>query len=358
MYAAANGGFALLAASSLAVGLLIYAGWLRAAGTFWPTFAAVVATGAFGALFTLQSAFVRLEERHRESVALGFLGPLAGFVGGALGFAEAHTVSSYFIGSALGFSAALAVFVARRVGFYALTLDARELQPILSQLPPYLCVAVFAWLSGYGNTYVVNSFFTSTDVARFTFTYTLSSIMQLVASSLNQAWSPRFYRLVRTQPVGAVELRYRHFTTLQGAALGAVGLCVLALLPSALRLFGGHLAAYQNLHFETFWLFSAYAASIPWWHVQNYYYAHSQGAALMYVTVVGSAAGFALWVVSMYALGTPGIYLGFFLQMALRSLTAVWVARRKWPLRIAWEGTVLAQLLLVAGTLAARTVSS
>jgi O-antigen/teichoic acid export membrane protein len=205
------------------------------------------------------------------------------------------------------------------------------------------------WLSGYGNTYVVKGFFTTTDVARFTFAYTLASLMQLVASSMNQVWSPRFFRLVHELPVSEVERRSRQFFALEGAVLGLIGGTVLALIPIATRVAGQSLQSYQGMSLEFFLMFAAYAVSIPWFHVQNYYYVHGQGVGLMRVTLATSILGLVGWLGAMWLLGVIGIYAGFAVMTAIRSVGATAYARTRWPVAVLYEGPCVALLLLAAG---------
>ena len=178
--------------------------------------------------------------------------------------------------------------------------------------------------------------------------------MQLVASSLNQVWSPRFFRIVHEMPVAEVESRNRRFSAMQGVILGVAGAIVLAVVPFATKLVGPSLASYRDLELELFFLFAAYAVSIPWWHAQNYYFAHSKGAELMNVTLATSAIGMAGWVCAMWLLGVIGIYVGFMLLMLTRMVGALLWARKKWSINILWEGPVVALLLLGAGSLTAK----
>lgn len=316
--------------------------------------ALVVAGGVLIALFTLQSTLVRLQERHAAALTLGSLAPLIGWTGAALGFWIDASVRGFFAGLLAGLLLALASCVALRLTPWGLRTRAEAPAAIARGTGPYLLIAALAWLGGYGSTYIVQALFTAVDVATFVFVYTLSSILQVVASSANQVWSPRFYALVPQLAADDLERRNRRFFDRQGLVLGLIGGAVLLAYDPALRLLGGQLIAYRGLQVELLWLFAGYAAAIPWWHAQNYFLVHNQGQQLMRLVALSSAAGLAAWVAAMLLLGRIGVYIGFCLNMAIRSAASHWVGQRQWNLRLAWRGALLAAALPAAGAWAAQ----
>ena len=243
-------------------------------------FAAAIA-GVLTAYFAMQSQLVRLEEKHGASLALNFFPPLVGLLGGAIGLMTVDGVAGFFVGYSIGLLASLVPFNLLKVGFYGFVRQAQQTLPITLRIAPYIPIAVLGWGSGYGNTYLVQSFFTPLDVARFTFAYSLSSIMQLVATSLNQVWSPRVFKLIHEAPFSEVEKRNRRFYTTQGLVLGVAGAAVLVAAPVVIQLVGGGLEAYRGLTRELLFLFLAYGFSTPWYHAQNYYFVHNKGKELM-----------------------------------------------------------------------------
>jgi O-antigen/teichoic acid export membrane protein len=357
LFATANTVFTILSAPAVVVAVVVYDVLMRdgRVAVNGPAFA--IAGGLLAAFISLQASVVRLEERHRVAIALGFFPPLLGFVGGAVAVFNGYGVTSYYVGSTLGLLLALLVAVALRVGTYAFTARRTDLTQFLTRIAPFILVALVGWCGGYGNTYVVKALFTSTDVAKFTFAYTLSSVMQLVATSLNQVWSPRFLRLIHELPATQVEARNRRFFALQGVALGVTGAGLLLIVPLVISKVGGNLAAYSGMNLEMLLLFAAYAFAIPWYHLQSYYYAHGMGKALMSATVLGSVCGIVLALVAMWAWGTIGVYVGFMVQFITRSLGTVLWARKEWAVRIAWEGIAAAVVLLGGAAVVVATLS-
>lgn len=353
VFAAANGIFALLASAAALGGAAIFAvfAWPAAGGAL--SFVAVLVGGLLGAFFTLQSALVRLQERHAAALVLGALAPLAGVAGACAGFVATPTVDGFFLGMALGLAAALVVLGLRGVGHFRVSTGDPHTRALRTEVLPYLAVALLAWIGGYGNTYGVKAFFEVTDVAAFTFVYTLSAVMQLVATSMNQVWSPRFFRLARELPVHDLEGQNARFYAVQGGVLGVVGGTMLLLLAPVTDAFGGNLAAYRSLHVELLLLLAAYAVAIPWWHAQNYFLVHGAGKPLMNLVIASSVVGVAVWLASMALMGVIGIYVGFVAQYVVRTAATFWWARRQWGIRLAWQGPLAALALLSLAAAAA-----
>jgi O-antigen/teichoic acid export membrane protein len=355
LFSSANTLFACLSGGAVVVAVAAFALFLSGQhGSPWVLLAALVG-GVLTAFFTLQSMLVRLQERHGASLALGFLAPMAGLVGAGVGFASLRNVDGFFGGMAAGLLAALLASAASGLGHYRLAARNPGTATMGVAVVPYLLIALLAWLGGYGSTYIVKSFFATKDVAMFTFAYTLSSILQLVATSTNQVWSPRFFRIAHELPVAELEHRNLRFFTWQGVVLGVTGGLFLMGLPLITDAIGGNLLTYRGLTTELCILFAGYAVAIPWWHTQNYYLVHNRGAELMKVVAATSLLGLVAWAVAMWVLGVIGVYLGFMLNMLIRSAGALAWGRRYWALRLAWRGPAIALALLIAAEWVSRT---
>ena len=356
LFHSANAVFALVALLTVVLVAAASGPLMRHAHATGVDLAFVALSGTLTAFYSLQSQLTRLNEAHGASVSLSFAPPLVGLLGGLAGFLVGGDVSAFVAGMALGLVACLPPFIIARIGFYGVGRSLVDARPILHRLAPFVLIAVLGWLSGYGNTYLVQSFFSATDVARFTFAYTLSSILQLVATALNQVWSPRMFRLIHELPAEEIERRNQRFFFLQGAVLGAVGAIVLVATPIAVRVGGGSLIAYRGLTDELFFLLAAYVLAIPWYHAQNYYYAHGKGRELMNATIVTSAAGVFLWILAASLFGPLGAYVGFLAMFALRSVATWRGARREWLVRVPWQGPAIGMALLLVAAGVARSM--
>ena len=349
LFAAANSALCVTLVSSIVFALFVIVIFINPLEISFLTLACVLVSGALMAYSTLQSQIVRLQEKHLSSLCFSFVLPLAGLVGSLVAFYHERTVQSVFLGSAIGLFISLAGLWISRVGFYGIADRLVEVRPILLRVTPFIAIAFLGWLGGYGNNYVITYIFKPKEVAKFTFALGLSSIMQLIASALNQVWSPRFYRITHELPLDDVEKKNRRFYSLQGVALGFVGGSGIALFPSTIKVFGGNLVAYQSMNLELFFLFSSYVLLSPWWHCHNYFLAYDKGPSVMRVILITSVIGIIAWLMLMWQLGTIGIYIGFMTQMLLRSAGILFVAKKYWPVKMSWAGVTIGMLMTFIG---------
>ena len=338
LFAAANGVFTfnIMLAAVLSSFLYLAVAERTAASAY--TYSWVLASGGLLAASALQAQFVRLEEKHAASLYFSFVAPMAGMLGSLIAVMVEMSARSFYLGSALGLGLALACGKIAGIGSFAFTRSVADWKPILVRVGPFAAVGLLGWLSGYGNNYVTELWFDAAEVAKFTLAFMLVGILQLVASAMNQVWSPRFYRLMQEQPAEEVELRNRRFFQWQAVALGGTGALLIFIFPIAARLAGGNLAVYQSMRLELYLLVVAYIAIVPFWHCQNYLLVHDNGPAMMKIHVISSLIGITVLAGLLVILGPLGVYVGFLVQMVLRSAAAVFVSRKKWRISIGWEG--------------------
>ncbi|MDR6786138.1 O-antigen/teichoic acid export membrane protein [Pedobacter africanus] len=305
--------------------------------------------------FVFQSIIVRLEEKHRLSILFSFLPALLGYIAGYVAVRYLKSGSSYFLGTFLGVIVAMALltpFVKK--DFKGFSFLKSDIHLIFSRITPYLIISVIAWVLGYGNTFLIKYLFDDLQVATFIFLFTISSILQLVANSMNQVWSPRFFLSFEEETFEALEAKYRKFTNIQGLVLGGVGAFLILSAPLVLNYFT-KLSKFNNSHNEMFFLFAGYVVSIPWWHYQNYYMINNKGKSLMNLTLISGIIGYFVWILCMLFLGKEGIYVGFFLQMAIKSLIVYFNSRNHWKVHFDWIGISIGMGLLFVALLITRT---
>ena len=349
LFSAANVAFVRIAVPTTVVAFCAFVVLVRPRATDLATLGWVLGSGLLLAFASMQAQVIRLQERHVASICLSFLVPLSGFVGGFVTFVIERTEPSFFFGMFLGTATALIGLRLLGIGFYSIVDRIGATRTILRGVGPFIAIGVLGWLSGYGNNYLVQLFFESTEVARFTFALMVTSIMQLVATALNQVWSPRFFRLVHELPPEIAERGYRRFSSWQALALGLAGATIIAVFPSLTRALGGNLVSYQSMRLELLLMVSTYVLLTPWWHCYNYFLIHGEGREVMRITVATSLIGVIAWTVSMLVFGPIGIYAGFTIQMLLRVVGIVISARKRWPVTIAWEGLAAGILLTLVG---------
>jgi O-antigen/teichoic acid export membrane protein len=349
LFTNANFAFLFMALSAIIFALIASVFLLRDGGITLVSYIGVFGSGVLLAWAAFQSQLVRLKELHIGSLLFSFFPPLGGMLGGFIAVFLERTAQSFFIGGGIGVLIPVLGLWVSRVCFGACIARLGEVRRILWRALPFTAVAFLGWLSGYGNSYIINVFFAPAEVAKFTFALSLSSILILIAGALNQVWSPRFFRLIHELPFEQVEKKNRHFFRALGFVLGSVSGGIIILFPSAMALLGGNLLSYQHMGLELSFLFAAYVLLTPWWHCQNHFLAHAMGPSVLKITLITSTIGIGILVALMWRLGPIGVYVGLFVQMLLRSLGMFLVARRNWSIDVSWEGIVAGLFLIVAG---------
>ena len=178
-------------------------------------------------------------------------------------------------------------------------------------------------------------------MAKFTLTLSLGAVILIVASSMNSVWIPYFTRVFNEYDADYLDsLRGRYFV-LQGAVLGLVSLIVGKSLPFIAELIGGNMINYSHMGSELALLFCGYIILGPSWDCQNYLMASDNGSGLMKINFAASVVGVSAWIVAMICFGVIGIYLGFFIQMLIRSIVASLWTRTVCGVKAKWLGSML-----------------
>lgn len=309
---------------------------------------AAIILGGLIAFGTLQASLQRLEGHQKASLFSGSAITLASVLGILIGAWLQDEVNVLFILGLGGAAIALLILFNRKYFYLGIIPSAQILSRILRSILPYAVIGLLGWLSGYGMNFFIDAKLGSLQVSYFTFLFNVASIAQLLASSMNMSWSPHFFRIFYDDKIGA-EKQTRRFYSLQALSIGLAGLLCVLILPYATNAIGGNLVHYGNFQYELAFLFIGYVFSIPFWHSQNYYFATGKGNALMHMSLWSGITGVIAWVLCMDLFGTMGIYLGFPLQAAIKSIFG-WVAgRRMWGIRPPIFIIIFSALLIMLG---------
>jgi O-antigen/teichoic acid export membrane protein len=350
VYQSGNFFFLLLAgisaAATLTVLTVVYYKDLSAVGEYL----IVIVAALLSSFFMYQAGIVRYEEKHKFSIALSFLPAVAGYIFGLLMVIVYDRPVYFFLGSTFGYVLALALYSLPFASFNGFTKDKVVYKQIRKRVTPYILIALLSWVMGYGNTFMVDFLFSEIEVGKFVFLYTISSVLLLLGSSMNQVWSPRFCSLFGNTDSRSLEDKYIKYTTLQGTVLGLAGSLLILAVPFGALVYP-KLAQYSFSQIEMFYLFLGYIVSIPWWHVQNYYIIENKGRMLFSLTAVSSIIGYIVWVLCMVTLGHHGIYIGFFLQLLIKSVIVYLPARKRWQVQFDTRGILAGTVCLLIGTL-------
>ena len=195
LFATASSAFLSMSLVSVFVAIFAWLAWFRGSSSSPLVIVSAIAGGIALAWSSLRSQLTRLREDHVASLSFNIFPSLLGLLCAVLAFAWRPTVGAYFAGFATGALLSLAYLELRSGGALRFSSRPSEIRIVLVGAAPFVAVSFLGWLSGYGNNYVLAFLFERSEIAKFTFLLTISSVMQLVASALNQVWSPRFYKL-------------------------------------------------------------------------------------------------------------------------------------------------------------------
>ena len=351
LFSASFSTFFLNATVSMILFLIVWLFFFRTTSLTLVAFVGMLVTSVLLSFAAFFSRLIRLDERHLSSLLYSFVVPFSALAGSLLGFLLYRNLEAIFLGSAFSSSCALLLARAEAIPLFLAKKDVMLSRAVQRRMPPFIVVVFLGWLSGYGTVLLVGYGFEKLEVARFTFMLSISAILQLVTAALNQVWSPRFYMSVSKGDLVLLEERNYLIFGCMGALLGAIGLSIIFCYPLIITQIGGNLTQYSDMQLELFFMLSGYVLLIPWWNCQNYYLAFNKGAELMQIVIGSSMLGISVWVFLMWQYGAVGIYIGFMIQMLIRTVSILYAARKNWQIRSNWIGVTIGVVLCFCGIL-------
>lgn len=307
-----------------------------------------LALGSIAAFWYSQSFLFRLENRLRHSLVA-----LNGYI---ITTAFGMMAGSLIVGNSIGvFSGGLVVSSAFSVvavlasGIRFTIWSPKRLWRVLPELMPYKAIATFGWIAGYGINLLIVYMVAAEHIAAYTFLFSISSIAQLVASSINSVWLQRFVALHLAGNCTAAAIANRRFYSASAGVVAAISCVVLVAARFAPSGFGA-VDIYLNKLSALAWLFAAYVITSVYTYAAQHFYVAARGAELMRLIAMAGIIGLGIWVACIMAFGPIGIYVGFFMNTLVKS-AVIWIAaRRKWQLGGVWSiSLTLSATVIVIG---------
>jgi len=346
------------ALTMVSAGLVVI--YLLAAKTVMPSFfghlswlehAALLGGGLMLAHFALLANLYRFEEQHRLAILFKSAPTVACYLSGIAGMMAARDrVVGFFVGCLAGLLVTKLIFAtALRPSDAWRGFEPAILKAVHQNALPVVPVVAVGWLSGYGANFAINGLFSRIEVAEFTMVLSLNAMVQLVINSVNQVWSPRFFKIALDHSPQALE-EMNEVANQAMLLLGSIfsGVVLLYFGP-LLRLIGGNAAQYGSIHPYLAVTFSGYVLLTAYFRSLNYYFLKRRQYEYMKIFVATGGVGFAVWCLLMWTMGAWGIYLGFLLCMGLRAAATYWYARREWQVRLSYADIPLGLLIVICG---------
>jgi len=322
----------------------------------------VLCTGILLARLNLNSNLHRLDERHKASLSLKAMPIVLCYGFGIAGILLLRNkLNGFFIGSLIGLMSAevLTRWVSHdEVADPALSTDGKTLSLLVQGALPMLPIIVVNWFVGYGANFLIGENFSKSEIAEFTFALTLNAMLLLSLNSINQVWSPRFFKIAYEHTPEALE-------SLNGIMSGAMLLIVsvvigtiLLFYVSALHAFGSNLQNYTGLHPYLLLTFASFIILTLYYRCINHFYLYNEQYVYMKIFIISGAIGLPMWWLMMKYMGRPGIYCGYCLCMILRALFVFIYAQRKWGVRVTAEEIPAALVIATAGYALSLSISN
>ena len=283
---------------------------------------------------SLQFQLLRINEKHIKSIIFSFFIPLVGFIGALILYSNSRNYEFYFYGASIGLTISIIIsMIFQKINF---NVEIKLAKKIIFKSAPFILVAFVGWTSGYGNSFIINFFLESESVAKYTFLLTLGSSVLIIATSLNQVWAPRVYKLISNTDFIKVEKESSLFYGKMSLIIAVVSSFIIIVYPYVLDLIGGNLISFKDFRLELMLIFLSYLTLTSWWNSYNYFLYYGKGKQVFEIITVTSSIGLFIWVLLIYVLKDIGVYIGFLIQMILRSLVINFYSKKLYNVNYNW----------------------
>lgn len=297
--------------------------------------------------FILKAHLYRLKENHFKSILYLFLPQPLIFLSGIIISFYLNDIRYFFCGSTISLIAFFFIVYFLESRKNSMLSFGSFSKNITLNSAPFFIMAILGWLSGYGNNFIINYFFSSTEIASFTFLYTFGGILLMIANSLNQVWAPRFYNLYSQKNEIILNKQNIFFYNILAIMLGVAVSLILIVLPGILKFLGGNLIIYSDMMFELFLLLVSFITISPIWRYRIYFYANSLGKELLYANLLGSFMGISSMIIIINFYESIGIYYGFLISRIIMLLIISIQAKKKMNININLNGLLVGTLISI-----------
>lgn len=314
----------------------------------------VILGGILLSIISFKSQVYRIQQNHLKSIYYSFITSFISIVFAGLFFIIYKTISSFFLGTIIGALVPMIFLEYFNKSNFNNKLDLVEVSNILISSIPYLLLVLLTWLSGSGNNYIIKYFFSSREIAKYTFLLSLCSIMLMVASALNQVWGPKFFNYVKELTFKEVESRAGFFYLLLNSLLGILGGGFIIYYHVFLNFIGGNLILYQGMELELSFMFLTYIITTPWWHCYNHFLVSGLGTKLLKIGIISSLIALFFTIILMLTFGQIGIFIAVPSQIMIRSAAIMYYSKKKWNVSFNWHGIIIGVLFLFIGVILSK----
>ena len=183
----------------------------------------------------------------------------------------------------------------------------------------YLMISVLGWLGGYGINIASALLVDPSVVGTYTFMYTITSVLTMVATIVNNIWLAKFINLKKRKSTSYDDLNRQVFfcEIFVAFVVGVLSLVLFKYLSDKLDF--KVIIEVANKPIEFSLLIAAIIISIPTWQMQNYYTVESLAAEYRSVMVISAVIALIAWITLMRVNGELGLYAGALVSASIKT---------------------------------------
>ena len=302
-----------------------------------------ILTGAILAFTNIQSTYFRFSHRYVASVLTTNLPLFLSLVSIFIANIYTNDLKLIIIIGLIGSVGGLIVLTLFRLSYGFKIPTKKNVYSEFKIIWPFLIVAIFSLFSGYGINFIISSQLNLSDVGVFTFFVTISSIMHLLANSMNLVWSPHFFELYKSSNIDEVNKKNKKFYTNQAWVLFIAGI----LINVFFKVYEAQFPDYKDHLFMLPFLFAAYICNISWYMNTNYYIVNASSKRLTSIVVISGLLGMTTIFICIYFFRAHGIYIGFLISYLIKSIMIGLDGKRQWKSDVPWGLIILLMLLMI-----------
>jgi O-antigen/teichoic acid export membrane protein len=287
----------------------------------------------FTSVSSLNAFILRFNDKNASALAYSFLIPVVGYSSLFITLYLTHSTTYAFAAWLVSlFIAFILIFIRDPIYPNTSIYDIFRLSLDVKVAFPYYILNILGWFSGYGMNFIVDLRFTLDEVSQYTFLSSIAALSQLILASVQMLWSPSFLRMISSSPYEAAQKSHKIYSivTLIIPLLASIAY-LLAMHFSSISGFSILEKSYSTVYLLI--LFIAYLLCIPYWQAQDYLVANNASFMLLNITLISAAISFPLWIYLQSLIGIPGIFVGFAIQMFVKSFVAVIMTPKTWKVR-------------------------
>ncbi len=215
----------------------------------------------------------------------------------------------------------------------------------LNYIFPFIIIAIFGYLSGYGYNLISISFLSLEQIGIYSFLLTISTAPQILSSSLISIYSPKFYKLYLNNNHTSALKSSNNFYFIIILSSFLISLIIVSIIFVS-RYLEFPLNKYSEFYFYSSLILSGYLLAIPFWYNSMIIYIKKMNKEYMNSIILSGIIGLIIWILLTYFFNENGLYIGFLLQVLIKSLLLEIYIPKEWKNKTIWLYTIASVIIL------------